>query len=77
MTPLAQHCVPNGIQATHGGFRYPSAPVVFDLSPGILGPSEGFSKAFFEIFSSIGFDESRHTTWKVRPSSRRGLLRMD
>ncbi|KIW19323.1 hypothetical protein PV08_03617 [Exophiala spinifera] len=43
-----------------------SPPLVFDLSPNVLGASEGFSQANFSIRAAFGFDKARDVTWKLR-----------
>jgi hypothetical protein len=40
-------------------------PLVFDLTPNVLGPSEGFSQAGFAVQAAMGFDQEHHVTWKV------------
>lgn len=49
-------------------FTCPLDSLVFDLTPNVLGPAEGFSQAGYLIHSAIGFDPERHLTWKVRLS---------
>ncbi|KAJ9618784.1 hypothetical protein H2204_012916 [Knufia peltigerae] len=42
------------------------SPLVFDLSPNVLGTSEGFAQANFSIRAALGFDNVKDATWKIR-----------
>lgn len=46
-------------------YSSPTEPVVLDLSPGVLGTSEGFSQANYNVLAAVGFDKNRHYNWKV------------
>ncbi|KAE9568738.1 hypothetical protein CGMCC3_g15167 [Colletotrichum fructicola] len=39
---------------------------VFDFTPNVLGPLEGFAEAGFNSFAAIGFDPEHSISWKVR-----------
>ncbi|KAK5573048.1 hypothetical protein LTR43_001707 [Exophiala xenobiotica] len=66
LTPLASHLVKREGRWRHCRFTNASAPSVFDLSPNVLGPSEGFSQSDYSILAAMGFDQSRDVTWKLR-----------
>ncbi|KAJ9495511.1 hypothetical protein H2202_009051 [Exophiala xenobiotica] len=66
LTPLASHLVKREGRWRHCRFTNASASPVFDLSPNILGPSEGFSQSGYSIHAAMGFDPSRDVTWKLR-----------
>lgn len=68
-TPLGSKLLDRGDQWKSKIFANPSHPLVFDLAPAVLGPSEGFSKVGFDIKAAIGFDPERHLTWKIRHQS--------
>ena len=38
---------------------------VFDLTPHVLGPSEGFSQSGFTVEAALGFDQDQDITWQV------------
>lgn len=49
-------------QSTYNGAL---PPLVYDFSPKILGPSEGFQQAGCVIDCAFNFDEEHNFTWKV------------
>ncbi|EXJ62059.1 hypothetical protein A1O7_02492 [Cladophialophora yegresii CBS 114405] len=70
LTPLAAHLV----ETREELWSRPKpcslgTPLVFDLSPEVLGVSEGFSQAGFTIQAAFGIDETQPSTWKVRHNS--------
>ncbi|KIW70371.1 hypothetical protein PV04_02645 [Phialophora macrospora] len=70
LTPLAAHLLETREAPwSRPEFRSPATPLTFDLSPEILGMSEGFSQAGFIIQAAFGIDESRPSTWKDRHNS--------
>lgn len=54
-------------------YEWPCRPAVYDLSPDVLGLSEGFSQASYNIYSALPFDHQRDLTWKVRGVPGAGL----
>jgi len=66
LTPLISKILDRSDQWKSKTFMSSLCPLVFDLTPAVLGPSEGFSKVGFNIMAAIGFDPARHLTWKVR-----------
>jgi hypothetical protein len=66
ITPIAPSVLPR--QDRWGGrtFINPHKLLVFDLTPNVLGPSEGFSQTGYTIHAAIGFDPKHNLTWKVR-----------
>ena len=49
----------------HRQFGPTSQACLFDLSPKILGPVEGFVQAGYVVHSVLGIDPENHATWKV------------
>lgn len=66
LTPVASHLLLRKDRWKEVRFASTPKPVVYEFSPGVLGPSEGLSQAGFEIELGLGFDPSRHLTWKER-----------
>ena len=66
VTPLTSKLLAKEDQWKPRKFLSTHLPAVLDLSPDVLGPSEGFSKAHCQIHAAVGFAEDRHLTWKVR-----------
>ncbi|OAL39774.1 hypothetical protein AYO20_00686 [Fonsecaea nubica] len=67
ITPLASHLLlHDGDHWERPSFRSDAVPVAFDLSPSVLGVSEGFAGRGFKIQAAFGVDESRHHTWLNR-----------
>ena len=64
ITPIS-----NGLLRSHDRWRRRTFngcnPLVFDCTPQVLGPSEGFSQAGYGIQAALGFDQEYHMTWKV------------
>ncbi|EQB43769.1 hypothetical protein CGLO_17539 [Colletotrichum gloeosporioides Cg-14] len=48
------------------GFSGSSAFRVFDFTPNVLGPLEGFAEAGFNSFAAVGFDPEHNINWKMR-----------
>lgn len=64
MMPVASHLLTHSKRWPEP--RYISgAPSVIDLTPGCLGPAEGFAQAGARIDAAMGFDPVRDCTWKV------------
>lgn len=63
--PVASGLLPHQDPQKPAYLTVPFPPYVFDLTPGILGPLEGFSETGCKTFAGIGFDEARHITWRV------------
>lgn len=66
ITPVASDLLPTKLRWRKPKFANSFEPLVLELTPGVLGPSEGFAQAGFPISTALRFDESRHITWKVR-----------
>ncbi|OAP56275.1 hypothetical protein AYL99_09454 [Fonsecaea erecta] len=67
MTPLAPHLLLHQEnRSQRSSFPSETPPVAFDLSPSVLGVSEGFAASGFTIQAAFGLDERRHTTWMNR-----------
>lgn len=66
LTPVASHLLRRADRSKSRKFNAISAPIVFDLSPDVLGASEGFSQANFQINTALGFDKEKHVTWRIR-----------
>ncbi|OCL12388.1 hypothetical protein AOQ84DRAFT_373147 [Glonium stellatum] len=47
-------------------FKFPCKPAAFDLTPSVLGPSEGFSQVSCQIYAAFRFGEKHDMTWRVR-----------
>ncbi|OCT50090.1 hypothetical protein CLCR_06541 [Cladophialophora carrionii] len=70
LTPLAAHLLDTQEELwSRPKFCSPSTPLAFDLSPEVLGVSEGFSQAGFIIQAAFGIDETQPSTWKDRHNS--------
>ncbi|KAK0639088.1 hypothetical protein B0T16DRAFT_462791 [Cercophora newfieldiana] len=41
-------------------------PQVVDFTPGVLGTAEGFVNAGFNVLAALGFDATRHHTWRAQ-----------
>ncbi|KIW81369.1 hypothetical protein Z517_04394 [Fonsecaea pedrosoi CBS 271.37] len=66
-TPLASHLLlHDGYHRERPSLRSDVVPVAFDLSPSVLGVSEGFAGRGFKIQAAFGLDESKHHTWRNR-----------
>lgn len=64
MMPVASHLLTHSKRWPEP--RYISGvPSVIDLTPGCLGPAEGFAQAGARIDAAMGFDSVRDCTWKV------------
>ncbi|KAF4809060.1 hypothetical protein CGCSCA5_v011769 [Colletotrichum siamense] len=48
------------------GFSSHAAVGVFDFTPNVLGPLEGFAEAGFNSFAGVGFDPEHSINWKMR-----------
>lgn len=66
LTPVASHLLLRKDRWKEVKFTAASKPVVYDFSPEILGGSEGLSQAGFDVELGLGFNPSRHLTWKER-----------
>jgi hypothetical protein len=66
LTPIASHLLQPHHRWRGCKFSNTCSPLVLDFTPAVLGPSEGFSQAGFDVQAAIGFDQDRHLTWKVR-----------
>jgi len=73
-SPLASHLLSRQDRWAKCGFDFPPKPLVFDLTPNVIGPSEGFVQGGCSIHAGLGFDPDRHISWKVRVQSLRSLL---
>ncbi|KAK2751820.1 hypothetical protein FQN55_009263 [Onygenales sp. PD_40] len=71
LTPVGSNLLRHRLRWKPPQYEYPCKPVVFDLSPNVLGTSEGFSQTPCEIFAALGFDTSNDVTWKTRHHSAR------
>src|SRR6266498_2161219 len=65
ITPIASSILIRQDRWRGRKFMNPPGPIVFDLTPNVLGPSEGFSQAGYAIHAGIGFCQEHHLTWKV------------
>ncbi|KAK0613267.1 hypothetical protein B0T14DRAFT_525935 [Immersiella caudata] len=69
LTPLSRQSLPR-LEARNrrklDGFVRDATPHIVDFSPSVLGTSEGFLDAGYNILASVGFDGQKHHTWRVR-----------
>ncbi|KAK4444027.1 hypothetical protein QBC34DRAFT_360992 [Podospora aff. communis PSN243] len=68
-TPLAHQALPRlEVRKRHkrGGFATGAVPYLVDVSPSVLGASEGFLDEGYEFLAGVGFDGQKHHTWRVR-----------
>ena len=73
-SPLASHLLSRQDRWVKCGFDFPPKPLVFDLTPNVIGPAEGLVQGGCYIHAGLGFDPERHLSWKVRVQSLRSLL---
>ncbi|KAK2737841.1 hypothetical protein CKAH01_18816 [Colletotrichum kahawae] len=66
MLPISSHLLAPRHRRKLRGFPDASTGWVTDLTPGVLGPMEGFRSAGYRPFAASGFDEERDATWKIR-----------
>ncbi|OAL28960.1 hypothetical protein AYO22_02396 [Fonsecaea multimorphosa] len=67
ITPLASHhFLHDDYDWEPRSFRGEVSPVAFDLTPSVLGVSEGFASRGFTVQAAFGLDEARHNTWMNR-----------
>ncbi|KAK2803834.1 hypothetical protein FQN50_006841 [Emmonsiellopsis sp. PD_5] len=71
LTPVGSNLLRHRLRWKPPRYEYPCKPVVFDLSPNVLGACEGFSQTPCEIFAALGFDTDNNVTWKARHHSAR------
>lgn len=73
LTPLSPHLIPRSERRKEELVGSGLTPTITDLTPGVLGPLEGFTDLGYKPFSAFGFNQERHLTWRVnyprRPSS--------
>lgn len=65
LTPLAPYLVIGEEPWATPDFCNIGRPLTFEMSPGILGVSEGFSAQGFPIEGVFGLDETKPCTWQV------------
>ncbi|EXJ59497.1 uncharacterized protein A1O5_12122 [Cladophialophora psammophila CBS 110553] len=67
ITPLASHLLLHHKDLwQRPSFHSNATPLAFELTPSVLGVSEGFSKEGFKIQAAFGLDEMKHNTWMIR-----------
>ena len=65
LTPVASHLFRPAYRWKEATFSTASAPLAFDMTPGVLGPAEGLAQAGHTIQAAFGFEQARHVSWKV------------
>lgn len=75
ITPLASRLLHRPEERQSSAYNEAAPPIVYDMTPNILGPAEGFQQAGCVIDNAFSFDEEHNVTWKVRngPKQRPGL----
>jgi hypothetical protein len=66
ITPVASSLLSREHRTPPRRFTYPLKPQLFDLTPDVLGPSEGFIQAGCVSPVGFGFEPEHHATWRVR-----------
>ncbi|KAI9796210.1 MAG: hypothetical protein M1833_006461 [Piccolia ochrophora] len=66
ITPITSSLLQHRDRWNLRNFSCSPSPLVFDLTPNVLGPSEGFSQAGCSIDAAFGFEQELHATWKIR-----------
>ncbi|CAI0650367.1 unnamed protein product, partial [Colletotrichum noveboracense] len=66
VTPIIPKHLAREERPERKGFSSSSPVSVFDFTPNVLGPLEGFAEAGFNLFAAIGFDPEHSISWKVR-----------
>lgn len=69
LTPVGSNLLPHRDRWKTPSYNYLCSPAVFDMSPHILGPSEGFSQGSCNIYAALDFNPSNGATWKVSISA--------
>ncbi|KAJ0270032.1 hypothetical protein CBS470a_013618, partial [Colletotrichum nupharicola] len=76
VTPIIPKHLAREERPERKGFSSSSPVSVFDFTPNVLGPLEGFAEAGFNLFAAIGFDPEHSISWKpkIEPELKESFL---